>query len=933
MFVPGPPSHHARGGKGKWPIVLGASVAALVGLCLLALLFAVPLATFFLHAYLSGQGVQSRITVDSIGLGGVTAHGSLGRPDAPELSFGRIAVTFDQNAWFPEISGVDIQRPTIRLAINGKGVSFGSLQPWIDAQRMKTAGAVGQPSFVSAGLVIEVANARILAATPAGPVEIDGSARLAGGKPQLIDAVVRRAQLRTGAASANIANGRLTGAATPSGMTLHLALSGSAALGEADRPLRFDGARLSFDVPDLHWTSGGGAFAVSAPNAALLLQAERQGRQGAPPAPLSVAVQFPNAQAVLAGGQIRSHGAAAVTAGGSLSPADAEALVSAAPLPAHSREAAALVKALGDLNLTMRLSWRTAGRDAAVTLDAPAQLRGAGGFQLSLTPLPEGTPLRFGPTEIAGGMAVRLSGHDVPNFDAAVPAFSWRRAGNRFDGTLGLTAQFDIGSFRGAAIDGTAVAQLRDGAFALRLQHCATVRLAAFTLRRKPVVSGVRAGVCAADGQPLFSASSTGWTFRALAREVSAKLDSAGMTAAGDVSQIAAGGTRHGLKDATMDIAATLSDATKACRLAPQSVTGTVQFAGKLLRGRFAVAAGPHRTRIGTVDLRHDMATGKGYAVLAFPDVAFASPGLQPVNLSPLLASIANAKGSAKFAGRFDWNRKHITSRGRLDVDDVQFSSPLGAAEKLRTHLIFASLLPPKTAPHQHIDIARVDWVSPLTKIETLISFDASQLRIENASTQFASGSISLAPLLFDLKPGETAKSTIHLSHVGMGTLIDASNLGRDIQLDGQISGDIPFSFGPEGLRFAHGHIEADGPGRLSINPRLWGQSQPNAVEKLAYRALQNLAFDSLSATIDSEPHGRLRIVFHIKGYDDGPGTRETQIGLFDLVQGTAFQKNIPLPRGTPIDLTLDTSLNFDELLRGYETAWSQVKAEGRQQQ
>ena len=42
-----------------------------------------------------------------------------------------------------------------------------------------------------------------------------------------------------------------------------------------------------------------------------------------------------------------------------------------------------------------------------------------------------------------------------------------------------------------------------------------------------------------------------------------------------------------------------------------------------------------------------------------------------------------------------------------------------------------------------------------------------------------------------------------------------------------------------------------------------------------------------------------------------------------DIINGTALYKPIPLPSGTPIDLTLDTSLNFDQLLQSYAEAWS----------
>jgi hypothetical protein len=54
----------------------------------------------------------------------------------------------------------------------------------------------------------------------------------------------------------------------------------------------------------------------------------------------------------------------------------------------------------------------------------------------------------------------------------------------------------------------------------------------------------------------------------------------------------------------------------------------------------------------------------------------------------------------------------------------------------------------------------------------------------------------------------------------------------------------------------------------------------------------------------------------------------ETRLSVFDLLQGHAFDKPLPLPKGTPVDLTLDTSLNFDELLDAYRNAFSASLAE-----
>lgn len=128
-----------------------------------------------------------------------------------------------------------------------------------------------------------------------------------------------------------------------------------------------------------------------------------------------------------------------------------------------------------------------------------------------------------------------------------------------------------------------------------------------------------------------------------------------------------------------------------------------------------------------------------------------------------------------------------------------------------------------------------------------------------------------------------------------------------------------------------NGHFAATGPARLSIKRTVWtgGEAaQTDAIRDFAYQALENLAIDALDARLNSLPAGRLGVVFHIKGRNDPAVAQETRIGVMDLIQGHAFDKPLPLPKGTPVDLTLDTSLNFDELLEAYRHAYSADLAE-----
>ena len=59
-------------------------------------------------------------------------------------------------------------------------------------------------------------------------------------------------------------------------------------------------------------------------------------------------------------------------------------------------------------------------------------------------------------------------------------------------------------------------------------------------------------------------------------------------------------------------------------------------------------------------------------------------------------------------------------------------------------------------------------------------------------------------------------------------------------------------------------------------------------------------------------------MLFHVKGRHDPPEKQEIRIGLMDLIRRRFLGKPLPLPSGTQVNLTLDTTLNLDQLLADY---------------
>jgi hypothetical protein len=124
-------------------------------------------------------------------------------------------------------------------------------------------------------------------------------------------------------------------------------------------------------------------------------------------------------------------------------------------------------------------------------------------------------------------------------------------------------------------------------------------------------------------------------------------------------------------------------------------------------------------------------------------------------------------------------------------------------------------------------------------------------------------------------------------------------------------------------------------PGRLSINRQaLTGVAATGSVSAptgapatvaandtftdFAYQAMENLAFDKLDAAVASRPNGRLGVIAHIVGRHDPPKHQEIRLSLFDLIGRKFLNRPLPLPSDTKVDLTLDTTLNLDDLLVDY---------------
>jgi Dicarboxylate transport len=891
--------------------VIGLIVGGIAVLLLILWVARARLAAELARQYFQSHGIAASVAIDRLGLSGVSGRFALGPASGPTVSAEKIELRFDPLQLVPRVVEVRLVHPEIRAEIAADGaVSLPELQDWI-ASLGKSR---GQSRFVSPDLAVSLSGLRAFLQSPYGRLELDGDLTLRRNLPVTAAFTVKPAAISYRDMRVTVREARLSFDNAAGQLSLHFAgdLDGS------DIAARNIGADLT--AAGFGWDFAKGQIALKARSLQLHVVSGS--------ALMGVAVQSPTLDLVahnlaLSGTSGNWQGQADFRLGAGTDFAPDAIKFPALGDAALTRAVAANAKHL-DLSLNGHVADR--GGEIALSLSEPATLQGAAGGLLQVSQL----AVQGKADGWAGSAKAKLAGKGLPDVALSLPEFHWSEGA--FIGRAALNARFGYAMLRRAALSVTGDLKSDGGNWRFDPASCATLSLAAFHAGASDMAKNVKARACPAAGKPLFSYGSGGWRMIARARDVSADLPLANVHLA-DAEAALDFAAKPGASPAGTVVltAARLSDRAASPRFNPVLGTGRIQFARNVWRGTLSVSD-PEKQHLGDVTFTHRMANGAGSAQIAAPHLNFAVGKLEPATLSPLLAAFRRAEGSADFEGTVSWTGSRIASGGRLHIAGLNFLTPLGQAHDVKTDLEFTSLLPPTTKSGQALSISRIDWTLPFTGVNLHFGFSTSSVRVDGIQGNFADGHVTLGP--FTINPANPGKidGTLDVSAVSLAALVTASNLGSKIRLEGKVSGHVPFSAGPGGVRILNGHVEANGAGRLSIDPSLWtqgGATSTNAVQGFAYQAMEHLAFDQLNASLNSIAGGRLQVIFHIRGKSAPPKPQQAEVGLMDLINGTALQKPIPLPSGTPIELTLDTSLNFDELLKSYSAAWAKTLSPG----
>ncbi|UDF04262.1 YdbH domain-containing protein [Asticcacaulis sp. AND118] len=554
--------------------------------------------------------------------------------------------------------------------------------------------------------------------------------------------------------------------------------------------------------------------------------------------------------------------------------------------------------------------------------------------------------------------SVVTTGDNLPPITARIYDFGFGAQG-ALDGRLSLEANFNFAPVYGAAAKAHGrFVYSAAGVLQVRLDDCVP-----FTTDRADIggrMSEVSARLCPTS-VPILTLDRGQWRSEGRFDGLQAAAPDYQVTVAGGEGTFTTNSFAEGLGFNIALKTLTATDALEAPRFHPVTVNGAIAQGRQTLDGKLLVnsadaavqarAAGP----LAEVVLRSDVATGTGRADITAINLTFAPQALQPLDLTPMVAGLIqrDTVGKVDFNGYFGWSRDGSTSGGVLTLNEMGFTGPAGLVEGLNGRIDFTSLAPLHSAPGQTLTARTVTSVVPLKDVKAVMQFAGDYLKLESARVTSEGGDFALAPMdvPFDVTKG--FKGELSFDKVDFGKVVASSPFARDAQFTGFVSGKLPFEFAGGKLAVRKGYLLGEGPGRVSIRRNAVtdmsadgaGVSNeekavaapeappPNVVEGLAYQAMENLAYQELSAAVNTDDKGLLNFNFRIVGRYDPPERKEARIGLIDYLRGTWTQKPIDLPSDTQVNLNLDVNYNLDEFLKDYIEVqkrggfdWSQIK-------
>lgn len=237
-----------------------------------------------------------------------------------------------------------------------------------------------------------------------------------------------------------------------------------------------------------------------------------------------------------------------------------------------------------------------------------------------------------------------------------------------------------------------------------------------------------------------------------------------------------------------------------------------------------------------------------------------------------IVAGSLSARGSYRW-----WKTQRGLKREKLMVD-LEMKDAGGHYEGILfsglNYRDSIELLPKlKSADFAKLSVEHIDIGVPITRASANIRIDPSSrgelpiLTIEELKLLLLDGKVSASTLEMDLN-ADQQNLTLTFDNLDLAKIIAVQQLDG-LSATGRLDGTVPLRISPKGIKITDGRIATREPGgniqyHLAGDTAKTGTLMPGT--DLVLNILEDLNYDSLSAAIDYEENGMLRMQLTIKG-------------------------------------------------------------------
>jgi hypothetical protein len=261
-------------------------------------------------------------------------------------------------------------------------------------------------------------------------------------------------------------------------------------------------------------------------------------------------------------------------------------------------------------------------------------------------------------------------------------------------------------------------------------------------------------------------------------------------------------------------------------------------------------------TRVSLADIRHDLRSGRGNAVLDVPGIRF-DPNYQPEQLTRLTTGVvALVNGVVQGKGEIGWGPEGASSSGTFSTSDLDLAAAFGPVEGLSTTVHFTDLLGLVTAPGQvaNVEVIRtgIDVFDGLVRYQLLPGL---RVRVEGGTWPFAGGELSLEDTILDFSKPTTKRLVFRVRGLDAARFIQQMEFSN-ITATGTFDGVVPMEFDERGGRIVGGRLIARAEGGTLSYIGALTEAQLGAYGKLAFDALKSLRYNKLMINLDGALDG-----------------------------------------------------------------------------